>query len=83
MASVNGIFSSARVSGADAVACALGYNCKARGTIGSWLVIAERGKWNGEELPIKALKTIRVDGEKIKADTDYILVGGVFKEVVI
>ena len=80
LASVNGNFSSASVSGVGAVACALGYNCKARGTIGSWLVIAERGEWNGEAYSIKTLKAVRVDGEKIKADTDYILVGGVFKE---
>jgi hypothetical protein len=43
-----------------------------KGTLGCWLVLAER-KDNGE---IKAVKTVKVDGENIKDDTWYTLKGG-------
>ena len=58
-----------------------GYRCKAKGAIGCWIVLAERGEWNGNTYPIKEVKAFEVDGKKVKADTWYMLVNGQLKEV--
>lgn len=55
--------------------------CKAKGAIGCWIVLAERGEWNGDTYPIKEVKAFEVDGKKVKADTWYMLVNGQLKEV--
>ena len=44
-------------------------------------MVCERGKWNGEEYPLLAIKAAIVDGETIKADTWYTLRDGEFVEV--
>ena len=50
----------------------LGKNCKARGGIGCWLVLTERdGAWH-----ILGVRAVRVDGEKYKPDTWYMLKNG-------
>ena len=54
------------------MACAVGYSCKAKANLGSWIVLAERNN-EGEILDIKSIK---VDGKKIKADTFYTLTNG-------
>ena len=61
------------------IACAVGYNSAAKGSIGSWIVVAE---WEiiGTERKILGVKSSIVDGEKIKADTYYKLIGGEFVE---
>lgn len=71
----------ASATGKDSIALAAGYECKAKGAIGCWIVLAERGKWNGNTYPIKEVKAFEVDGEKVKADTWYMLVNGQLKEV--
>ena len=58
----------------------VGYNSKARGALGTWIVLAERDEWNGEGYPIKDVKAFKVDGEQVKADTWYKLVNGVLIE---
>lgn len=69
----------AAVSGEDSIAASLGVKGKARAGIGSWITLAEwklvRGKWH-----IAAVRTERIDGEKLKADTWYILKNGEFTE---
>ena len=65
----------------NSIALAAGYNCKAMGAIGSWLCIAEREDWNGETYPIKTVLAVRVDGEKVKANTWYKVVNGELQEV--
>ena len=80
MACVSGDCSSATVKGYAPIACALGYQCKAKGEIGNWLVIAERGDWDGKGRPIKTVLAVPVDGEKVKADTFYIVENGKLKE---
>ena len=72
--------SAATVEGKDSVACALGFDSAAKGALGCGIVIAERGDWNGETYPLIGVKAAIVDGEKIKADTWYKLVGGEFVE---
>jgi hypothetical protein len=61
--------SAATVKGNESVACGLGYQCKASGSLGCWLVLAERD----EEYKIKSVKSVKVDGKKIKVDTFYTL----------
>ena len=68
--------SAAKVSGKDSVAIVTGRNSKAAGALGDWIVLTERGDWNGYTDPIKEVKAFFVDGEKIKADTFYKLVNG-------
>ena len=73
--------SSAEVSGKDSVAIATGYDSKARGSLGCAIVVAERGKWNGETYPLIGIRAAIVDGVKIKADTWYTVRNGEFVEV--
>ena len=76
-----GNHSAAIVTGKESIAIVTGKNSKAKGSLGNWLVLTERGEWNGETCPIKEVKAVKVDGERIKADTFYKLVDGEFKEV--
>lgn len=55
-------------------------NSKAKAGLGSAIVIAERGVWNGKTYPLINIKAAIVDGEKIKADTWYTLKNGEFVE---
>ena len=71
-----GNYSAAKVSGKESIAIVTGKDSKAAGALGDWIVITERGKWNGDTYPIKEVKAFKVDGEKIKADTFYKLVDG-------
>ena len=58
----------------------IGYKSKAKAALGSAIVVAERGKWNGETYPLINIKAAIVDGQKIKADTWYTLTNGEFVE---
>ena len=73
--------SAASVEGKDSIAIVTGKDSKAKGGLGCWVVLTERGKWDGETYPILCVKAFKVDGEKIKADTYYRLVNGKPKEV--
>ena len=73
--------SAAKVSGKESIAIVTGKDSKAAGSIGDWIVLTERGEWNGDTYPIKEVKAFKVDGEKIKADTFYKLVDGEAVEV--
>ncbi|MEI3442166.1 MAG: hypothetical protein V8R19_18840 [Bacteroides uniformis] len=79
-ASATGYRGAASATGKDSIALAAGYGCKAKGAIGCWIVLAERGEWNGDTYPIKEVKAFEVDGKKVKADTWYMLVNGQLKE---
>ena len=68
--------SAAKVSGKESIAIVTGKDSKAAGALGDWIVLTERGEWNGDTCPIKEVKAFKVDGEKIKADTFYKLVDG-------
>ena len=75
-ASATGKYGAASATGDESIACGLGVQCKAKGAKGCWLVLAERDL-GGEILSVKAEK---VDGEKIKENTYYQLVNGMFTE---
>lgn len=68
--------SAAEVTGKESIAIVTGKNSKAKGAIGCWIVLTERGGWNGNTYPIKEVKAIKVDGETVKPDTYYKLING-------
>lgn len=70
----------AETSGKHSIAISVGYDSKARGALGTWIVLAERDEWDGEGFPIKDVRAFKVDGEQVKADTWYKLVNGVLIE---
>ncbi len=69
-------------SGENCVICCAGHNCRVKAKKGSWITLAE---WKYDEDADKwvpaCVKTEFVDGERIKADTPYMLRNGVFVEV--
>ena len=72
--------SAAEVANIGSVAIVTGYQSKAKAGLGSAIVVAERGDWNGQTYPLLNIKAAIVDGEKIKADTWYTLKNGEFVE---
>jgi len=67
-------------TGNHSVVMAAGNNSIAKAKIGSWITLSEWDCIDGVWIPI-CVKTEKVDGEHIKADTFYKLVNGEFKEV--
>ena len=68
--------SAATVKGSDSIAIVTGKDSRAKGSLGCWIVLTERGEWNGNTYPIISVKAFKVDGESIKEDTFYTLVNG-------
>lgn len=71
-----GKFSATCVEGDCSIAVSAGRRGKAKGAFGCWLVLTERGEWNGNHYPVKDVKVVKVDGKNIKPDTFYRLVDG-------
>ena len=69
--------SAASVEGEDSIAIATGYEGRAKGALGCYIVVAERD----DEYKLLDVKAVKVDGEVIKADTCYMLVNSEFVEV--
>ena len=67
-------------TGNHSVVMAAGRDSIAKAKIGSWITLVEWDCINGVWTPI-CVKTEKVDGERIKADTFYKLIDGEFKEV--
>ena len=70
----------------DSIAVAWGYHGKAKGVLGSYLVLAdwegdECNYWTQDRWSLKGAKMVRVDGEKIKENTFYTMVNGEIVEV--
>ena len=85
--SATGLYGSAIAGDPESIAIAWGYKGKAKGVIGSHLVLAdwegnENNFWTQEEWSLKGAKMVRVDGEKIKDDTWYRMEKGEVVEVV-
>ena len=74
-ASATGYYSGAS-AGKGSVAMAVGLQTRAKGEVGSWLVLTECKKTKDGEINIKNVKVAKVDGIKIKADTWYTLERG-------
>ena len=71
-----GYRSAATVDGKESIAIVTGFDSKASGTIGCWLVLTERGSWNGDTYHIKEVRAVKVDGEIIKPGVFYKLENG-------
>ena len=71
-----GNWSAATVDGKESIAIVTGFDSKASGTIGCWLVLTERGSWNGDTYHIKEVRAVKVDGEIIKPGVFYKLENG-------
>ena len=69
--------SAAIVDGKESVAISLGASGYAKGAIGCWIVLAE---WDTESGHRVDVKSFYVDGEKVKANTFYILRNGELAE---
>ena len=67
--------SAAIVEGQESVALAMGYQSRAKGALGCWLVLAE---WDAAGKHIQDVQSVRVDGERIQANTWYRLKQGQF-----
>ena len=73
--------SEATVQGNESVAVVTGKDSKACGTLGCWIVLTERGDFDGEINHIKEVKAFKVDGVNIKENTFYRLINGKAVEV--
>ena len=65
--------SAAIVDGKESVAVSLGAKGRAKGNVGCWIVLAE---WDSESRRRIDVKSFYVDGEKVKANTFYMLRDG-------
>jgi hypothetical protein len=81
-ASATGYYGAASVKGENSVAMATGVEGKAAGSLGCWIVLAEWVLDENDDWRIKEVKSVLVDGEKIKPDTFYMLENGDFVEAV-
>ena len=79
-AAASGDYGQAAASGNNSIAVATGINGSAKATLGNFIVVSEWKEQDGKWVRV-AVKTARVDGVKIKADTYYKLVGRKFVEV--
>ncbi len=71
-AATSGRWSTAKVEGEHSIAVAGGHQCRAMGSLGCWLVLAERD----DDGAITHLEAVQVDGERIKPDVAYMLRDG-------
>ena len=79
--SATGYKSSSIAGDPESIAVAWGYHGKAKGVIGSYLVLAdwegnEDYYWRQNEWNLKGAKMVQVDGEIIKEDTWYTMLNG-------
>lgn len=86
VSAVTGDFSSSSATGKDSVAVAWGYQSKARGVIGSYLVFADWGESKTEcyyhkKRKIRGTKIVLVDGKNIKENVWYIMKNGSVTEL--
>ena len=78
----SGNYAQINSEGKYAVICCAGHGSIAKGKIGSWITLSE-WKYSEEEkayIPV-CVKTVKIDGVKIKEDTYYKLENGRFKQV--
>jgi hypothetical protein len=76
----SGYSSQLAASGDNSVVAGIGIDNTAKAVKGCWIVLAEWVIKNDKRIP-KCVKSVKVDGKKIKENTYYKLDGGKFKEV--
>lgn len=69
------------VDGDHSIVACVGKRGKIKAPIGTWIVLAEYGDYDGEGWPVIGCVAAQIDGENLKADTWYTLKGGVITEV--
>ena len=79
--SATGYKGKAEAGDSESVAVAWGYRGRARGVLGSYLVLADwdgndNNYWTQNEWILKGAKIVRVDGEKIKENVWYTMKNG-------
>ena len=70
----SGRYANAEALGKNSIAAAIGYGSTAKAALGNWIVLSEYYN-NGN---VKWVKTVWIDGEKLKANTFYALRKGKF-----
>ena len=75
-ASATGLHGAASATGEESVAAALGIDCKAKGVLGCWLVLAEWAQDDEYNWHRTDVQCFKVDGETVKPDTFYLLKNG-------
>ena len=75
-ASATGYQGAASATGKDSIAAAFGKSGRAKASLGNWIVLTERGEWDGFSYPIIEVKAYKVDGVTIMPDTYYTLIDG-------
>ena len=65
----SGDYSKVDICGKESIGANIGINGKIKGVIGTWITLSE---YNNNNKPIYVL-SVQIDGEKIKADTWYML----------
>ena len=78
----SGDSSQLEMTGTDSVGAAIGMDNHIKGVVGDWITLAEwkHDDKTGRYVPV-CVKSVKIDGKKIKADTWYKLKGGKFVEV--
>ena len=71
-----GEYGAASATGEESVAAALGIDCKAKGVLGCWLVLAEWAQDDEYNWHRTDVQCFKVDGETVKPDTFYLLKNG-------
>ena len=77
----SGYYAKINSTGEHSIIMSAGYNSIVKASLGSWITLAEWGINDDSNLIPICVKTEKVDGRRIKADTYYRLVNGEFKEV--
>lgn len=72
-AATSGEESSAATSNPNAIALACGKNAKAKGVVGSYIVLTE---WNDDADTLISVKLVQIDGKKYKPNTWYKIENG-------
>jgi len=73
-----GNYSSAETKADNSIACSTGIESQAKASLGSWIILAEWKQDKDYNWNIKEIKTAKIDGKKLKADTFYKLKNGKF-----
>jgi len=81
VSSNTGNYSVSSNTGENGIASSLGPESKAKGIKGTWLILAEWIHDENYNYVVKNVKTIKIDGKKIKENTLYQLINGEFIEV--
>ena len=73
----SGDYAQMELNGETSVGAAIGINSIIKGKVGCWITLAEYD----ENCKVVCVKSVQIDGDKIKADTWYKLRGGEFVEM--